>query len=225
MPRIPLFPLRTVLVPGLVLPLHIFEPRYRLMINMLAAAADDERRFGVVALRPGAHCESPESIYPVGTIAHVAEVKELQDGRLDIVTVGSSRFRISAVNDDLPFRQADVTLLSEPVGLADSQASVMPDLAGQAAALLREYRRVIAGWNVIAVPEIPQLPTDPTALSYLIAAALVADLEVHQEFLAIPTTAQRLQAECRWLRAELSVMRAVPSLPAVDLITGLGRAN
>ena len=52
-PTVPLFPLRTVLVPGLVLPLHIFEPRYRLMVSTLAEAPEDERGFGIVAMRPG----------------------------------------------------------------------------------------------------------------------------------------------------------------------------
>jgi hypothetical protein len=225
MPRIPLFPLRAVLVPGLVLPLHIFEPRYRLMVRMLAGAPEGERGFGVVALRPGASGEDPESLYPVGTVARLAEVTELEDGRYDIITVGASRFRIGSVNDDLPFRRADVTWLPEDVGVAQAQAHELSELAGQAAALLGAYRKRIAGWGVIDVPEIPHLPCDPTALSYLVAAALVADLAVHQEFLAIPTTAQRLRAECRWLRAELSVMRAVPSLPAVDLAGERGRAN
>jgi hypothetical protein len=220
-----LFPLRAVLVPGLVMPLHIFEPRYRLMVQMLAAAPEGERGFGVVALRPGAHCEAPESLYPVGTNARLAEVTELEDGRFDIVTVGASRFRISAINDDLPFRRADVDLLAEPHGIGAAPGEELADLAGQAAALLGAYRRRIADWGVIDVPQIPNLPTDPTALSYLVAAALVADLAVHQELLAIPTTAQRLRAECRWLRSELSVMRAVPSLPAVDLATVTGRSN
>lgn len=225
MPRIPLFPLRTVLVPGLVLPLHIFEPRYRLMIHMLSQAPEAERGFGIVALRPGSQCEDPTSLYQVGTLARLAEVTELEDGRYDIVTVGASRFRIAAVNDDMPFRRADVTLIEETDGVGADQGQVLADLAGEAAALLVAYRRRISKWGVIEVPDIPHLPTEPTALSYLVAAALVADLDVHQRLLAIPTTIARLRAECELLRSELSLMRVVPSLPAVDLVAEAPAAN
>lgn len=224
MPRIPLFPLRTVLVPGLVLPLHIFEPRYRLMIKMLADGPEEDRGFGVVALRPGSRGESRDCLYPVGTMARLAEITELEDGRYDVVTVGAGRFQIGSLVAGMPFQQADVRMLAEPTGMAE-ESVMLADLAGEAAALLIAYRRRIATWGVIEVPEISHLPTDPTALSYLVAAALVVDLSVHQWLLAKPTTADRLAAECKLLRSELAMMSGVPSLPAVDLAGTAQPAN
>lgn len=223
MPRIPIFPLRTVLVPGLVLPLHIFEPRYRLMIQMLAEAPEAERAFGVVALKPGGGCEDRTCMYQVGTLARLVEVDRLEDGRYDIVTVGAERFQIVSVDDEMPFRRAEVTFIREDGGAPDSES--VADLAHQAESLLLDYRRRIAGWGVIDIPRIPNMPSDPTALSYLVAAALVVDLPVHQELLAVPTTGARLAAECQLLRSELSVMGAIASLPAVDLTAGAASSN
>ena len=82
MPTVPLFPLRTVLVPGLVLPLHIFEPRYRLMIRTLLEQPEDDRGFGIVALRPGvAESDGPSALYDVGTMARITTAEALPDGR------------------------------------------------------------------------------------------------------------------------------------------------
>ena len=118
MPTVPLFPLRTVLVPGLVLPLHIFEPRYRLMIRTVSEAPEDERGFGIVAIRPGADPETSgrAALYDVGTMARITSFEALPDGRFDLVTVGARRFTLESVNHDLPYPRADVSLHTEPVG-------------------------------------------------------------------------------------------------------------
>lgn len=215
MPTVPLFPLRTVLVPGLVLPLHIFEPRYRLMVRMLDDLPEDERGFGVVAIRPGADPESGgiSALYEMGTMARVTEVDALPDGRYDLVTVGARRFSIEALDNEMPYTRAEVHLHAEPVG--DSLRA--GDLARTAARLLAEYRSLIAGWGVIDMARIENLPDDPVVLSYLVCSAIVTDLPERQRLLGVADAEQRLAAACDVLRREISVMSALPSMPAVDL--------
>ena len=220
---IPLFPLRTILVPGLVLPLHIFEPRYRLMIRTLAELPEDERGFGVVAIRPGAdpECDGRDALYEMGTMARITEIDTLADGRCDIVTVGARRFTIQGLDHGMPYTQASVTLHSEEVG-DPARASL---LAAAAVRLLGQYRRRIAAWGVIDVPEIEALPKDPVVLSYLIGSAIVTDLPQRQRLLAADDAEHRLDALCELLRQEILVMGAMPSMPAVDLVATRPSAN
>ena len=222
MPTVPLFPLRTVLVPGLVLPLHIFEPRYRLMVRMIADAPEDERGFGIVALRPGcSEADGRPGLYDIGTMARITKVDELPDGRFDVITVGARRFSIDSLDDEMPFTRAQVTLHPEPVGEAGAAVS----LAEEAVTLLKTYREVISTWGVIGMSEIDNLPDDPVVLSYLIAAAIVTDLPQRQALLGIEDAEQRLEAVCEVLRREIEVMCALPSMPAVDLVGGKRWAN
>ena len=215
MPTVPLFPLRTVLVPGLVLPLHIFEPRYRLMIHTLLEQPEDERGFGIVAIRPGADPEADGvgGLYDVGTMARITKVDPLPDGRFDLVTVGARRFSIDSVNRDLPYARAEVRLHPEPLGSPPRATA----LARTARDLLHEYRGLIAAWGVIDMAAIDHLPEDPVVLSYLIASAVVTDLPERQRLLGVADAEHRLAAVCDVLRREISVMAALPSMPAVDL--------
>jgi uncharacterized protein len=117
---IPLFPLGTPLFPGTVLPLQIFEPRYRrLMRDLLSLPeAGDRRFFGVVAIRQGwevQHIAPAEALYDVGCTARVQAVRPQADGGFRIVTVGGERFRLLdvVVADDPPYLQGEVEWLTE----------------------------------------------------------------------------------------------------------------
>src|SRR5215208_8254224 len=117
---IPLFPLGTPLFPGVVLPLKIFEPRYRrLMQDLLALPeAGDQRFFGVVAIRQGwevEHVAPAEALYDVGCTARVQAVRHQPDGGFRVVTVGGERFRLLdvVVSDDPPYLQGRVEWLAE----------------------------------------------------------------------------------------------------------------
>ncbi len=211
-----LFPLRTVLVPGLVLPLHIFEPRYRLMIHNLLEFPPDERGFGIVAIRPGASaCESGADIFDIGTMARITSVEALPDGRYDIVTVGARRFSILGLDDDLPYLRAHVRLHPEPIG--DPQST--QTLAHHAVELLSRYRALIAEWGVIDMAPLRDLPEDPVVLSYLVGSAVVCDLCTHQRLLAMVDAQMRLKAVCELIAEEIAAMTAVPSMPAVDMVS------
>jgi Lon protease-like protein len=138
---IPLFPLGTPLFPGVVLPLQIFEPRYRrLMTDLLTRPeAGDQRFFGVVAIRQGWEVEaiSPaEALYDVGCVARVQAVRRQGDGGFRIVTVGGERFRLLdvVVGEDPPYLQGEVEWLAEEEAAeeaaGDSDGLVVPGTPG-----------------------------------------------------------------------------------------------
>jgi hypothetical protein len=207
--RLPLFPLTTVLVPGLVLPLHVFEDRYRVLINALLALPDEAtRQFGVITIRSGAEAgqHRPE-LYEVGCTAELREVTPYSDGRFDIVSVGESRFRLVDVDDsaDTPYLTGLVEFLPEPDGadVAELQRAVVGQFA--------DYRRRLR-------VDVTELPDDARVVSYLVAAAMVLELPERQQLLEQPTTARRLRAEIELLRRERALVGAFGALPAVELL-------
>jgi len=206
--RLPLFPLSTVLVPGLVLPLHIFEERYRLLIRALLDLPDGApQHFGVIATRPGREAKTLDDLYPVGCTAQIREVTPYDDGRFDLVTVGHVRFSLQGLDEaaGTPYHTGFVDFLGEPDGPGDV------DLAAELVAL-----RFAAYRDRLRV-EQSGVPTEPRVLSYLVAAAAVLELPERQALLAAESTHERLSAELSLLRREIGLLDAFRSLPAVDL--------
>jgi len=110
--QIPLFPLHTVLAPGIALPLHVFEERYRVMVRR---CLDSSSPFGVVLIREGSEVAPPTgasqelSIAGVGTFAEIREASKHADGRWDVLAVGTARFLVREVHTELaPYLVADV---------------------------------------------------------------------------------------------------------------------
>ena len=212
---LPLFPLGSVLFPGVVLPLHIFEPRYRKMVaDLQELPEEDSREFGVVAIRDGREVgpDSVESVYDVGCTARISALEAHEDGRYSLVTTGTQRFRLLAVDTTGPYLRGEVEFLDESAG-PDSDA-----LKTSSTALLLGYQRALAGLRGVRAGPIPELPDDPTVLSYLIAAAMVLDLRDKQRLLATPDTTTRLKREQSLLRRETLLIKELRTLPAVDLL-------
>jgi Lon protease-like protein len=210
---IALFPLRTVLVPGLVMPLHIFEPRYRQLIADLSTKPEGQRGFGVAAIREGNEvgADAVRSLYDVGTFAQVQSVEPYPDGRADIVTHGDARFRIIGDTDTgAPYATAEIEWLDEPDGQGDVHR-----LAELAHRRFREYRAMLSGSSDMDGPA--DLHDDPRVCSYVIAAALVIDVTERQKLLETESTSDRLQHEIRLLTRELTIFPEVPSLPATEI--------
>ncbi|MHB1433922.1 MAG: LON peptidase substrate-binding domain-containing protein [Streptosporangiaceae bacterium] len=210
---LPLFPLGTVLFPGLVLPLHIFEDRYRKLVQDLLDGPEP-RRFGVIAIREGRETgiSGVTALHEVGCVAEVREVTPLEDGEYDLVTLGTERFRLRSLDESLPYLRGEVEMIGDPVG-DEAEAALVAQAVGQSFA---EYLDVIAerGSAVITVPE---LPTDPAVLSYLVAAAMVLDLPERQGLLAQPDAFARLRAERGLLAREIAMLKSLGSTPAPDL--------
>jgi Lon protease-like protein len=234
--RLPLFPLGTVLFPGLVLPLHIFEPRYRELVRNLLDLPDDQaREFGVVAIRRGWETEvgtplagtarAALTLHEVGCTAEIRQVTELPDGRFDLVTVGRRRFRIARVDAEaLPYLVAEVEWLPEPPG-QEEEADL---LAPRVLAIFRQYLGLMRDsgsgteppasgeggeWAGGEGPSGEQLPENPTVLSHLVAATAALTVGDRQRLLAAPDTPTRLRTELRLLAREAALLRQVRAVP------------
>jgi uncharacterized protein len=210
---LPLFPLGTVLYPGLLLPLHIFEERYRQLVRDLLAGPEP-RVFGVIAIREGRETgpAGVRSLHEIGCTATVREVTELGDGRYDLVTIGTQRFRLSDIHDANPYLRGEVELLPESAG--DRAGAAQAARSAQEA--FRSYLGALAERGVSQV-RVPDLPSDPILLSYLVAASMVIDLSDRQALLAEPDAMHRLLAERAMLSREITMLRALTSTPAPDL--------
>jgi uncharacterized protein len=115
--RLPLFPLGSVLFPGLVLPLHIFEPRYRQLVADLLAGSEP-RQFGVIAIRRGRETgvDGVSALYETGCTAVLRQVEPLDDGGFDLVAVGAQRFQLGELAVPSPYLSGVVELLPDEVG-------------------------------------------------------------------------------------------------------------
>jgi hypothetical protein len=209
---LPLFPLGSVLFPGLLLPLHIFEERYRQLVRDLVRQPEP-RRFGVVAIREGRETgiDGVSALYEIGCTATLRRVSERDDGRFDLVTVGADRFRLTTLDDSKPYLQGEVEFLPENTG--DETATGVAVQAAQ-----RAFRGYVDALNARGATQvsIPELPDDPLALSYLVAASIVADLHDRQALLTEPDALRRLTAERTLLSRETSMLRSLTSTPAPD---------
>jgi hypothetical protein len=241
---LPLFPLSTVLFPGMRLPLHLFEDRYRALAAYLQGQPEPERRFGVIAIRKGREvgADGITALYDVGCVTTVRQIAEHPDGRFDLATVGTDRFRLLRIDDSRPYFQGEVELLSEresrgdaatggpvpgepvpgktdPARAAPGQAAPGPDAEAFAVRRVQEgfrgYLNALAdrGGGVISVTD---LPDEPVLLSYVVGAAMIIDLPERQSLLAAPTALDRLRLERSLLVRETGMLRATTSRPAPD---------
>ena len=212
---LPLFPLgHTVLFPGVVLPLHVFEERYRELVRTLVELPRGaRRRFGVVAIRQGWEVgeDAVSALHDVGCAAELRRVSRYPDGRYDIVTVGTDRFRLRSVDrESRPYLVGSVDWLPAEPPPAD-----LAGLAAAVGALFGDYVDAAAGLQGRpAEPAEPaELPAGPVELAYTVAAGAVLTLEDRQALLAAETTRDRLQAELRLLKRETTMVRRLRALP------------
>ena len=210
---LPLFPLGTVLYPGLLLPLNIFEERYRELVRDLLDGPEP-RRFGVIAIRKGRETgvDGISALYQIGCVATVREVAEQDDGRYHLVTVGTQRFRLASLDRSRPYLQGEVDLLEEEVG--DEAAAGLAVQAVQRG--FYGYVEALASRESVEVT-VPELPDEPLLLSYLVAASMILDLSVRQDLLAEPDAERRLGAERALLARETTMLRSLTATPAPDL--------
>jgi uncharacterized protein len=211
---LPLFPLSTVLFPGMRLPLHIFEERYRLLVAHLRTQPEPQR-FGVIAIRKGREvgADKISALYEVGCVAAVRQITPHADGRFDLSTVGTQRFRLLRVDDSLPYFQGEVEPLTDdpPSGAGEAEAFAV----SRVQAGFRAYLNALAdrGGGVISVAD---LPDEPLLLSYVVGAAMIIDLPERQSLLAAPSALERLRLERSMLVRETAMFRATTSRPAPD---------
>jgi Lon protease-like protein len=176
--ELPIFPLPLVLFPGATQPLHVFEPRYR---SLLADCLDGDRRFGIAFAAP----DKPSDPAPgdVGCVAHILTTQALPDGRSDILTTGEQRFvLLEWLPTDRPYRMARVEeFVDEPADAAEAE--------GLASDVRRDFLRVLEALE----QDPPELPVDPEALSFRVAATLELEAPGKVALLAIRSTTVRLR--------------------------------
>jgi ATP-dependent Lon protease len=197
---LPLFPLRLVLFPGQVLPLHIFEPRYRMMINQCVEA---EQPFGVVLMREDTpdwrdYNGDVELPYEIGTTAHIRRMERLADGRLNIITLGLHRFRVRKLRFDMPYLQGDVEAF--PLGGASA-----PQDTRAVTRLLRGYIKQL---SQVLNSEIglDELPDDPHTLAFAAASALQIPWDEKQSLLETSNLPELLSVERTLLSKETMLL-------------------
>ncbi|MFD3732387.1 LON peptidase substrate-binding domain-containing protein [Streptomyces sp. NPDC058632] len=242
--RLPLFPLNSVLFPGLVLPLNIFEERYRAMMReLLKKPEDGPRRFAVVTIRDGHEVAStapglpdptavPEqgptagfgtdplrSFHKVGCVADAATIRERADGTFEVLATGTTRARLLSVDASGPFLTAEL----EPVLEAPGEGAGA--LAEGVLRAFRQYQKRLAGARERSLATGAELPDEPGVVSYLVAAAMMLDTPTKQRLLQAPDTASRLRDELKLLRTETAIIRNLPSLPAAELTRGPTHLN
>jgi Lon protease-like protein len=212
---LPIFPLGLVAFPGMTLPLHVFEDRYRALVRDLLTIEDPEDRlFGVVAIREGYEVGSFEarSMYRTGCLMQLRVVSPYPDGRYDISSVGRGRVRVLDTDAERSYLRADVAIVATP----EEEPAVLEVEAARALAVFQEYRQVVSdlrGDEVMA----GTLPAEPELMSYALAATASLPLVDRQHLLEAPSTSERLGLLRRQLRAELRAMKALPSLPATEV--------
>ena len=200
--RLGLFPLGSVLFPEMLLPLHIFEPRYRLLVKR---CVEREEPFGIVLIRSGTEVGSPAEPRRIGTTARIVAATPLPDGRAFIVCQGERRFETLAVDADAePYLVGEVRYLDDPDGEgAEALAATAADAFGQ-------YLMGILAATKESSSE--QATEDlgaggPRAVAYRVAAALGIDADDRQRLLEAPTMAGIRGMEIRLLERENVLIR------------------
>jgi Lon protease-like protein len=191
---LPLFPMNTVLFPGMVLSLHIFEERYKLMINR---CLEEDRSFGVLLIREGQEVGGSAVPYDVGTTTTIAGLNRLEDGRMDIVTIGTERFRLRSLRHDEPYLVGD----AEPWPLIGANSEQAQHQVGPVRALMRQYMSLLAQAQGHKI-DIEEMPDDPRTLALVAAMVLQLPLPQKQHLLGQPTVARMLWAERAIMRRE-----------------------
>jgi hypothetical protein len=232
--ELPLFPLHTVLCPGIALPLHIFEERYR---EMVRHCLDTASPFGIALITEGREVGGGSiSFARLGTVAEIRQVGRYPDGRFDLLVVGTRRFTVESVAADRrPYLVGDVTELDEPVGdeeLARSLANratrrfvryleLLQPRDGETAEEIDvrvEIETEVAGGEASPHGDDPSLladegperrvviPDDPTTLSYLLAGILQVELPRRQALLEAESTEDRLRELLGLIEREIALL-------------------
>lgn len=186
MATMPMFPLGSVLLPGAVLPLHVFEPRYRELVKDCLATIDHE--FGVVLIERGVEVGGGDFRCMIGTVARLIQVAELEDGRYALVTVGTRRLRVREWLRDDPYPQADV----EDWPDEDTDDPMLDDRVAAAWARVRRMNALAAELGDAHADATVEISSDPLVASYHLSALAPLGPADQQRLLAARGPAERL---------------------------------
>lgn len=199
--EVPVFALNVVLFPGMALPLHVFEPRYR---RMIADCLADRAPFGVVLAAGedgdlGADLGEPVLAARIGTLARIADYEQLSDGRFNLLAKGTRRFELLELRSDKPYLTATVRPFQ------DDDAGASAEVVAAARAALDAYLRAVMA--LVGSDDQPiAIPDDAVELSYLVGTCLTCEDCEKQVLLETRSLAQRLREGARMLRKETRLL-------------------
>ena len=200
--ELPLFPLNTVLFPGMPLPLHIFEDRYK---QMIGECLEGERLFGVVLIRNGSEALGPlAEPHTVGCTARSMRAQKMEEGRMQITTIGERRFRIHSLKYDLPYLVGEVEFHPLPV---DGPEKLQP-AAERLAPKVRQYINLLN--QIEAVDLDPDnLSQDPLMLGHFAPALLQMPPSEKQDLLNSESALELLLSTNQIYTREIAFLRAI----------------
>ncbi len=210
--QLPMFPLGSVLFPGLSVPLRVFEDRYRALVHHLLRIEDPtERVFGSVGIREGYEVgdHGAQSLFRIGCKALLTEVEAHADGTFEVVAVGLERIQLDRLETGGPFPVGHVVERPEP------ESEVADEVLHRARATFTAYRQALS--EIRGDPYEGTLPRDPTYLSWTLAACAPLPLHDRQALLEADDPGERLTLVTELLRSELRAMNVIPSLPATEV--------
>ncbi len=209
MKELPLFPLNTVLFPGMPITLHIFEERYKQMINHCLSG---DRSFGVVLIRRGFEVGDEVPLpFRWGALAHIVQVQQLSEGRMNLLALGRERFRIVTSQQETPYLTATVELVPLPPGdpLQTEQAGrrLFP--------WVRAYLERLSDLNELEF-ESDFLPEGALNLAYMAAHLLQIPADQKQRLLAAESAGVMMAELRRLYRREVALLEQMVSRPPPD---------
>ncbi len=209
--EIPLFPLNTVLFPGMPINLHIFEPRYKLMIEQ---CLQNDEPFGVVLIHKGTEAQGPlAEPYPIGCTAQITQVERLDGGRMNILAVGLERFQIRSLNHDEPYLVGTVELMP----LDEHNEPVIERAGHRLRPWVERYLAVLSQVADDVNFDPDRLPDDPLALAYLAAALLQIPSDQKQTLLAAEGAADFVTTVRTVYRREVALLSAIVARDTIDM--------
>jgi len=201
-----MFPLGTALLPGAVLPLHVFEPRYRQMVHDILSDDVDVPEFGVVMIERGREVGGGDTRTRVGTVARVVDMRALADGRYALVAVGAERLRVNAWLPDDPYPLADIDPWSD-----DDRGVVDLDEATQTIETLhervRELNEEVRALGEMTPPPDAEIADDPHLALYHLGSLAPLGPADRQRMLEAPTLGERLSVFSAALDDAAAVVR------------------
>ncbi len=218
MPALPLFPLNTVLFPGMQLKLHIFEERYKLMINSCLELKKD---FGVVLIKEGREAFGRVATpHAVGCAASISEVQRLPMGRMNITAVGQRRFQIKAIDRSQPFLRGEVEYFLPQ----EDKPEVIRRGARQLRPLIIRYLETLSS-SEDATFDPSQMPDGPRAVAQIASILLQSDSAQKQELLAMRSLSRLLLTLVEIYRLETLLLSVRMSPPGKDFNIGPFSSN
>lgn len=208
--ELPLFPLNSVLFPGMPIRLHIFEERYKEMIN---ECIDNQSPFGVVLLQAGkAEGNSLARPYMVGTTAHITQVQRLPDNRMNLLAIGRDRFKVNDLDfGKRAFLVGDVDLM--PLLGSDKIDSKSTD---KLQPLIEKYLKILSKAGEVSF-DINQLPDDALSIIFLAAVLLQAEDSVKQSLLEAEDIHHLLVDLLHLYQKEVALINTLLSPPDAEL--------